>query len=262
MSKAAIRFDTQRLLWRTRGAAWDYWFVLRPTTVTKFDWADAFDRVFPDSQAPRTGTEYRRGQLTGGGPSPLAFHAGALTDARHKDAAGRQVQHFFVYLDEAESTLDTADWGPGLLANLNPAYEVIFALARQPGESDQAFPERLQRTFLEHLPRELAVLAEPVIRPRHIDMGIISMQPQSLQAPAEPDLSSESEPLSAVSGPGILGFTGRGVLSFLGRVFAGSDPKEYKLKIAELVDQMAEREGPEATRRFLEQLHKELAFKR
>lgn len=257
MNEAGTRFDTKRLLWRTRGAVWDYWFVLRPASPTMLSWSDIFEEVFPESQAPRVGTEYRRGRITSpsGEVSPLTFHAAALTDATRKDTAGRPIQHFFLYLDGGERKLSRTEWALGLLAGLAPAYEVIFNLRRADKESGQDFSDRLLRTFLDELPSEIPVSSEGSAWPQYIDMGDVAVpeQRRRIHRGSEQKMSGETESVGAVSDGSFLGL--------FGKFFQASPPKGYKRKIAELVEQMAEHEGSEATRRLLEQLLNALSAK-
>lgn len=258
-----IRIDPRKLLWRTRGATWDFQFLLRPTVPADAVWTEVFAQIFPETSAPRSGVEYRRGYLRSagqaGGPG-LPFRAAAFMDPTRSDASGRAIQHFFVLVGVDEPALDKAQWALPVLDALTPAYQPAFELHRHDGESGDGFAQRLQALFLTRVPSELAVpLAEGTPPPRYMDLGdlkpAVRHEPRPPLTP--PGEAPEDSPTRA--GPAVgLGSIIHGGLRALGLAL----PSRHEQRITELVEEMAKREGPEAARQLLERLLERLALRR
>ena len=178
---ARSHFDTSQLLWRTRGAEWDFDFVLRPQVPAL--WLDVFSWVFPENQAPVKGVEYRKGSLiheASGHRAAYPFYAAAFSDAEHTDTAGRQVQQFFIYVVKQKSgsidLLEESDWAHDLLSALSIPYSAIFDMHRGADETARDYTKRLTQAFHDKLPPEVSVAARTAgTTPHFIDMGNLDL---------------------------------------------------------------------------------------
>lgn len=210
MSQVVI--TRRRLLWRTRGRDWDYLFLLRPEEPALPGWLHAFEHIFPDDQAPRTGVYYAKGELWGPSANgPSAFIAAALTDPTRSDFAGRPLQHFFVYMlrNEADAALFTEGWGASLLEALGPGLDAIFA--EQRGEDDPlAFSQRLLRGLHARLPEQLTVTTDgdPV--------DWVQIAPFTIQLPPGGDEKKIGGPPPRAVGPNRVGLILLALLLLIG----------------------------------------------
>lgn len=113
-----MQIDLDSILWRTRGRAWDYCFVLRPVhphIETWYDFhADAFSGAMPGAAPINVG-----GVLLTIEGEEVRFVATAFQDATLKDAAERPIAHYFVWFPNLPGAPPTllipADWGNQLV---------------------------------------------------------------------------------------------------------------------------------------------------
>lgn len=134
--------DRARLLWRTRGRRWDYFFLSRPSVPARPAWFSAYLEIFPESteRPGRPGAAvYSAGCLAQGG---APYVAAVVTDPVRKDIATRPVLHFFVYMVDA---VPGDGWAERLLRDLQPVMDRVFELEREPEETSGEFAARLLR---------------------------------------------------------------------------------------------------------------------
>ncbi|XXT25270.1 hypothetical protein WME94_27430 [Sorangium sp. So ce429] len=136
----ALLVETSRLLWRTRGAHWDYEFICVPETPALPAWLTTLEAIVGDADA--AAGELRHGLLEiheqgPREPGVFAYVAARFLDPERKDWTGRPVQHFAVWFPpvapEAVEALPgavPADWHLRVLAGLAATYgsDEVFGL--------------------------------------------------------------------------------------------------------------------------------------
>jgi hypothetical protein len=164
-----VTIDFDHLLWRTRGARWDYTFLLRPAISEIDDWYDLHRQVFARSTPDREPTNIG-GTLTAEGVS-LCFAATCFLDPTRRDAAGRPIAHYLLWLEppkEKERILLPRDWGRQLTTTLAPALDSVFELGSEQADGvDATVTEQtalLVATSLEGDPQPIALEAKVVLK--------------------------------------------------------------------------------------------------
>ncbi len=140
-----IRIELARVVWRTRGLAWDYTFICTPDeTDAKFSgrWYDLLGEAFPsmsstDVHEPVAGTI----------DDSLRFIAARVVDPIARDSSGRRIWHEFLVtgVERAPEGLPNM-WGAQFIARLHDLLpEFLALLAREKPDDLRAALTNLRR---------------------------------------------------------------------------------------------------------------------
>jgi hypothetical protein len=122
------RLSLEHFLWRTRGRNWDYLFLVEPHSRYSHDWYPLHKQIFADSE-PRLVERYVVGELSDQqSQPPLVFVATVFLDDRRKDAHGRPVAHYMVWLRPGEALRDVRKcipqgWGHAVVSRVRYALD-------------------------------------------------------------------------------------------------------------------------------------------
>ena len=119
---AILRPD--RVLWRTRGTAWDYRFIVYPTSPELAGWYRVHSAVFEGADSSH-GDVHRHGTL--GVDGQWSFSACAVTDDDRRDGSGRPVVHYLVWLHGERSLRARGDWPERLLTTFGTELDSLLA---------------------------------------------------------------------------------------------------------------------------------------
>lgn len=148
-----LSLDLREVLYRTRGHDWDYAFLLQPPPLLGEGWYALHRRIFTNVE-PSAAPVLLRGELGIGTGQP--FFATTFTDPGRRDYQDRPVAHYLVWFGKSAEAAPGWSFGPGLVAAVSPALDLVFGLS----------PELLKRAETRPLDtllrsRFLAALAGP-----------------------------------------------------------------------------------------------------
>lgn len=127
-SPVRIQLRLEHLLWRTRGRHWDYLFLLAPSARYGHGWYSLHKEIFADFE-PSILERYVVGELLDQQSlQNLVFVGTVFLDDSRRDALGRPVAHYMVWLRPGEDLHEVKkhvpqDWGHAVLSRVGYALD-------------------------------------------------------------------------------------------------------------------------------------------
>lgn len=135
----ALKLNTDRLCWYTRGLLWDYTILCYPSAPSRKGWLTPLEKIFGGDE-PQAQPRYIAGTIhweSASNPTQSEFVAVVFLDEARTDRDGRSIKHYLLYLLDDETRNEfRIGWHSALLSSLASSYEDIFPLS----------PEDLSRT--------------------------------------------------------------------------------------------------------------------